>query len=46
MKYIEELICEIEKLDSIGDFDDPTVLQGLYQIINKYYKSFIKTYRQ
>ena len=46
VRYIEEIGVEIERLELVGDFDEPEILQDLYQIINKYYKSFIKTFGQ
>lgn len=44
VKYIEEINIELEQLEQVGYFDDPSILQNLYQIINRYYKKFMRTY--
>lgn len=46
VRYIEEVSVEVEYLELLGSFDSPALLKNLYEIINKYYKIFMSTYRQ
>lgn len=42
--YIKEIAIEINYLESRGTFDDPEVLRGLYEIIDKYFNVFMNRY--
>jgi hypothetical protein len=40
--YICELVSELNRLENLLPFDDVEVLNGLYEIMNSYYKQFMK----
>lgn len=42
--YIKEIAIELNYLESKGTFDDPEVLRGLYEIIDKYFNVFMNRY--
>ena len=42
--YIKEIAIEINYLESRGTFDDPEVLRGLYEIIDKSFNVFMNRY--
>ena len=44
-EYIIEVDKELKFLEIQGTFDNPIILNGLYEIIYKYYKKFMKKYR-
>lgn len=44
LEYINEINTELKNLENKQIFDDPTVLSGLYEIINKYYNRFMNRY--
>lgn len=43
--FIEELDSEISNLERIGYFDDPEKLSGLYDVMDKYFRKFRRTFR-
>lgn len=44
-EYILELEVEINKLEKLMPFDDAVLLQEMYEIMNKYYKKFIRKFK-
>lgn len=41
-EYVSEVYGELQRLMEKPCFDDPKILEPLYEIINKYYKKFMK----
>ena len=41
-EYVSEVCGELQRLMEKPCFDDPKILEPLYEIINKYYKKFMK----
>ncbi len=44
VEYIDELIQELNRLETLLPFDDVDILANLYKIMNDYYKRFKKKY--
>ncbi len=45
-EYIKEIDDELKSLELIQMFDEPSVLIGLYKIIDKYYNIFVRTNKE
>lgn len=45
-EFVDELDKEILTFEKLGLFDDVTVLFGLYNVINKFYKKFMTAFRK